>query len=134
MKNKITTGLENDYTIKPETRTIYAVYHNGELFDECDDEAEARDTIKHLKRIDRLREKALATPGLTRFKIGDRIRYQKGASRYGGEDIPAIIVDIFYDPGDLRADPWLRYKLKWKNGVLNDYPIKAVEEVAELDK
>ncbi len=122
MKNKITTGLGNDYMIKPETRTIYAVYHNDELFDECDDEAEARDTIKHLKRIDKLRETALATHGLTRFKIGDRIRF------------PATIVDIFYDPGDIRADPWLRYKLKWENGTLNDYPVKAVEEAAELDQ
>ncbi len=125
---------KNTYRVVKEKRMIYAVYHNGELFDECDDETEARDTINHLKRIDRLRKTALATRGLTRFKIGDRIRYQKGASRYGGEDIPAIIMDIFYDPGDMRADPWLRYKLKWENGTLYDYPIKAVEDVTELDQ
>ncbi len=128
-------NADSKYRIVAERKIVYAVYgEDGEFLAEHDTETRALNNVKRRQQCDELRSKALATPGSTLFHIGDRVRFKKEAPKYGSSDIPAEVVDIFYElePPD-RGGDFPFYRLKWDNGVVNTFPHLAFENVMELE-
>ena len=121
--------MSNDdkYRAVEEKRFVYAVYgEDGKLLSEHKNESDAEKTIKRLNHLDAVREKAIATDS-TKFRIGDRVRPIETNRPSYLEDIPAVITDIYCDTSPSDRGDCLYYRLKWDNGVANEFPTRAVE-------